>query len=224
MLQQFQRETGVRLQRDNITLKTADGQMYVNATRVLGVDVFSPAAFTAAVLECYRQINGVARFLRERVPGFEQARIGQVSPILGVRETRHIDGEYTLSGKDSLRAACASTTASLPMRRHSTSTTRKAATSTFRACHRTRSRTAAWCRRASSNYWSPASSISADHDAHARSRNMPACMSTGQAAGVAAAIAIDAGARVRDVPVARVQAVLREWKMPLHPEEIADQT
>jgi hypothetical protein len=33
--------------------------------------------------------------------------------------------------------------------------------------------------------------ISADHEAHARSRNMPACMATGQAAGVAAAIAVE---------------------------------
>ncbi|MCY0572702.1 FAD-dependent oxidoreductase, partial [Klebsiella pneumoniae] len=54
-----------------------------------------------AILECYRQIEGVCRFLRERVPGFEQARLGQVSPILGVRETRHIEGEYTLTGPDS---------------------------------------------------------------------------------------------------------------------------
>ena len=33
-LQKFQAETGIRLQRDNITLKTAGGRMYVNATRV----------------------------------------------------------------------------------------------------------------------------------------------------------------------------------------------
>ena len=43
--------------------------------------------------------------------------------------------------------------------------------------------------------------ISADHVAHARSRNMPACMATGQAAGVAAAIAIEEGATVRNVAV-----------------------
>ena len=101
MLRRFQEETGVKLQRDNITLKTADGQMYINATRVLGVNVFSPEEFTAAILECYRQIEGVVRFLQERVPGFEASRLGQVSPILGVRETRHILGEYTLTGSDS---------------------------------------------------------------------------------------------------------------------------
>ena len=64
--------------------------------------------------------------------------------------------------------------------------------------------------------------ISADHTAHARSRNMPACMATGQAAGIAAAVAIDEGVTVRKVPVAKVQAILRSLDMPLHASEIRD--
>ena len=61
----------------------------------MGVNVFLPVEFTNAVLECYRQIEGVARYLRERIPGFEKARIEQIAPVLGVRETRHIVGEYS---------------------------------------------------------------------------------------------------------------------------------
>ena len=78
-LRKFQEESGITLQRDNITLKTANGIIYVNGTRVLGVDIFSPAQFSAAIVECYRQIEGVAKFLRDRVPGFETAGIGQIS-------------------------------------------------------------------------------------------------------------------------------------------------
>lgn len=62
--------------------------------------------------------------------------------------------------------------------------------------------------------------ISADHAAHSRSRNMPACMTTGQAAGIAAAVAIDSGVTVRQVNVKRVQELLRELGMPLHGEEV----
>jgi hypothetical protein len=62
--------------------------------------------------------------------------------------------------------------------------------------------------------------ISADHAAHARSRNMPACMATGQAAGVAASVAIDEGVQVRDVTVSKVQKILREMGMPIHSEEV----
>jgi hypothetical protein len=64
--------------------------------------------------------------------------------------------------------------------------------------------------------------ISADHDAHARSRNMPACMATGQAAGVAAAIAVEDGVTVRQVQVAKVQAALRAIGMPLRASEITE--
>ena len=49
---------------------------------------------------------------------------------------------------------------------------------------------------------------------------MPACMATGQAAGVAAAVALEAGSTVREAPVARIQEILREMKMPLHCNQV----
>ena len=85
-IQAYKAETNIDLPRENITLKTANGLMYVNATRVLGVNVFSPTEFSAAVVECYRQIEEYARFLIAKVPGFSQAKIAQVAPVLGVRE------------------------------------------------------------------------------------------------------------------------------------------
>ncbi len=219
MLRRFQEETGVRLQRDNITLKTADGQMYVNATRVLGVDVFSPAQFTAAILECYRQIEGVAQFLVSRVPGFEGARLGQVSPILGVRETRHILGGYTLTGKDSrgesrFEDSIASDSSALDIHDPKGGDVDFQSMPPYEIPYR------CLVPQGVEQMLVAGRSISADHEAHARSRNMPACMSTGQAAGVAAAIAIEEGVSVRNVPVSKVQAALRELGMPLHAEEI----
>jgi hypothetical protein len=218
-LQAFQKETGVRLQRDNITLKTADGQMYVNATRVIGVDVFSPEQFSAAILECYRQIEGVARFLKERIPGFEAARIGQVSPILGVRETRHIQGEYTLTGHDShgktrFEDSIAADSSALDIHDPKGGDVDFQSMPPYEIPYRCllplgveQMLVAGRC-------------ISADHDAHARSRNMPACMATGQAAGIAAAIALEEGTTVRNVPIAKVQHALRGLGMPLHAEEV----
>lgn len=220
MLRRFQEETGVRLQRDNITLKTADGQMYVNATRVLGIDVFSPEQFTAAILECYRQIEGVVRFLNERVPGFESARLGQVSPILGVRETRHIVGEYTLTGPDSrgetrFEDSIAVDASALDIHDPKGGDVDFQSMPPYEIPYR------CLVPQQVEQILVAGRCISADHEAHARSRNMPACMSIGQAAGVAAAIAIDEGTTVRRVPVAKVQDALREWRMPLHPEDIA---
>jgi hypothetical protein len=219
MLRRFQAETGVKLQRDNITLKTADGQMYVNATRVLGVNVFNPQEFTAAILECYRQIEGVARFLKERVPGFEAARLGQVSPILGVRETRHILGEYTLTGADSrgettFEDTIAADVSALDIHDPKGGDVDFQSMPPYEIPYR------CLLPRGIEQVLVAGRCISADHEAHARSRNMPACMATGQAAGIAAAIAVEEGVRVRDVPVKKVQAALRALGMPLRANEV----
>jgi hypothetical protein len=218
-LRRFQDETGVRLQRDNITLKTADGRMYVNGTRVTNVDVFDPVQFTAAVLECYRQIEGVARYLRERVPGFEQARIEAIAPVLGVRETRHVLGDYTLTGADSLGGtrfedSIAADASALDI--HDP----KGADVDFQGLRPYEIPYRCLLPQQVEQMLVAGRCISADHAAHARSRNMPACMATGQAAGIAAAVAIDERVTVRNVPIAKVQQRLRRLGMPLHGDEV----
>jgi glycine/D-amino acid oxidase-like deaminating enzyme len=222
-LRQFQAETGIKLQRDNITLKTAGGRMYVNATRVMDVDVFDPLQFTAAVIECYRQIDGVARYLRERIPGFQNARIEQVAPVLGVRETRHIQGGYVLTGEDSLQGhsfedSIAADASALDI--HDP----KGADVDFRGLTPYEIPYRCLVPQGIEQLLVAGRCISADHSAHARSRNMPACMATGQAAGIAAAVAIEQGVTVRHVPVAEVQRRLRLIGMPLHGDEVLGTT
>jgi hypothetical protein len=218
-LQKFQADTGITLQRENITLKTADGLMYVNATRVLGVDVFSPVEFTNAILECYRQIEAVAKLLRERVPGFERATIGQIAPVLGVRETRHVKGEYTLTGPDALEGrsfedSIAADASALDI--HAP----KGADVDFQGMRPYEIPYRCLLPLGVEQLLVAGRCISADHIAHGRSRNMPACMATGQAAGIAAAIAIDDGVPVRKVSVQKVQEILRSIGMPLHSNQI----
>jgi hypothetical protein len=219
MLRKFESDTGIKLQRDNITLKTADGLMYVNATRVLGINIFNPVEFSAAIVECYRQIEAVSKFLRERVPGFENARIGQIAPVLGVRETRHVKGEYTLTGDDSLGGkrfedSIAADVSALDI--HDP----KGGDVDFRSMQPYEIPYGCLVPLGVEQMLVAGRCISADHTAHARARNMPACMATGQAAGIAAAVAIDEGVSVRTVPVAKVQEILRSMNMPLHADEI----
>jgi len=218
-LKKFQRDTGIQLQRDNITLKTAGGRMYVNATRVMGVDVFSPVEFTNAVLECYRQIEGVARYLRECIPGFEHARIEQIAPVLGVRETRHVVGDYTLTGDDAINGhhfedSIAADASALDI--HDP----KGADVDFQGLRPYEIPYRCLLPQGVEQLLVAGRCISADHAAHARSRNMPACMATGQAAGVAAAVAVESGTTVREVSVAEVQKRLRALGMPLFGEEV----
>jgi hypothetical protein len=216
----FQERTGIKLQREDITLKTAHGVMYVNATRVIDVDVFDPTQFTNAILECYRQIEAVARMLCEGVPGFEQAMIGQISPVLGVRETRHIVGEYTLTGQDAIEGchfvdSIGADVAAMDI--HDP----KGANVDFRSMIPYEIPYRCLVPVGVEQLLVAGRCIAADHIAHGRSRNMPACMATGQAAGIAAAVAVDDGATVRAVDVAKVQAILRGLGMPLFGADVA---
>jgi hypothetical protein len=220
MIHRFEARTGIRLQRERITLKTANGVMYVNATRVRDVDIFDPLQFTAAILECYRQIEAVARMLREELPGFEQATIGQISPVLGVRETRHIIGDYTLTGQDALEGrrfedSIGADSSALDI--HDP----KGANTDFRSVQPYDIPYRCLVPKTVEQLLVAGRCISADHIAHGRARNIPGCMTTGQAAGIAAAVAIEDGVPVCAVNVAKVQAILRGLGMPLHAEDIA---
>jgi hypothetical protein len=59
--------------------------------------------------------------------------------------------------------------------------------------------------------------ISCDANSHGFMREIPQCWVTGQGAGVAAAIAVSQGVRVRDVDIDRVQAALLGQGVYLRP-------
>lgn len=67
-----------------------------------GTDV---QALTAGELEGRRQIVDYLRFLRAKVPGFEQAYILDIAPQLGIRETRRLVGEAVLTQDHVLQCA-----------------------------------------------------------------------------------------------------------------------
>src|SRR5205807_6759871 len=90
--------------RDRIGVETGPvpGVVTINATRVHGVDGTDPDAVSRAEIETQRQMFEVFWFLRRRVPGFERAWLLDSAYQLGVRETRHILGGYTLTLDDVL--------------------------------------------------------------------------------------------------------------------------
>ncbi len=57
---------------------------------------------TYGELEGRAQAAQLADFLREHVPGFEEAFLADTAPRLGIRETHRIEGEYALTAQDVL--------------------------------------------------------------------------------------------------------------------------
>lgn len=76
------------------------GTVLINATRVYNVDGTSADDLTRADLEGRRQAFQVAAFMRKYVPGYEHAYLAETASSVGVRETRHVQGEYLLTEQD----------------------------------------------------------------------------------------------------------------------------
>jgi FAD dependent oxidoreductase len=90
--------------RDRIGIETGPvpGVVTINATRVHGVDGTDPDALSRAEVETQTQMFELLRFLRRRVPGFRSARLLDAAYQVGVRESRHVVGDYVLTLDDVL--------------------------------------------------------------------------------------------------------------------------
>lgn len=80
------------------------GVTYHNVTRVLNVDITRAEDLTRAEIEGRRQVMEIVRYYRRHIPGFEKCRLQAIAPSLGMRESRRIVGEYTLTAEDVLSA------------------------------------------------------------------------------------------------------------------------
>lgn len=76
------------------------GEFIINMTRVAKLSAVDAFDLTAAEIEGRRQAHETVRFLKKYVPGFENCVLISTGPHIGIRESRKIDGVYTLTGED----------------------------------------------------------------------------------------------------------------------------
>ncbi len=69
-------------------------------SRIAGIDALAADDLTRAAMAGRQQVKSIVRFLRERVPGFERSVLAGIAERIGVRETRRIHGQYTLTEED----------------------------------------------------------------------------------------------------------------------------
>ncbi len=188
-----------------------DGSVFCNSVHVRGVDGTDPIAIGAATQEGRRRCHQLAQFLRSDVPGFEQAHMSMLSPTVGVRETRKLEGMYRLTGHDLATGTKFSdgiVSCDNPIddvMRESAGMTHEAALGTggyytipFRAL----------VPKTVENLMFAGRIISADPVAFASVRGMPQCMAMGQATGTAAALTLRSGTSVQQVSIDRLVSEL----------------
>lgn len=185
--------------------------MVANMTRVPNVDGTDPASLTRAELEGRRQVGEYARFLIERVPGYERAYLAAVGIQIGIRESRRLVGAYRLTKEDVLAArkfpdGIAQCGAPIEDHHsgHDTHWQYLPEGEVYDIPYR------ALLPVEVENLLVAGRCLSATHDAHASCRSMAQCMAMGQAAGVAAAMAARKDSACSDVDVIALRTRLHD--------------
>ena len=175
------------------------GVFHTNMTRVSGIDPTDPWAYTAAEIEGRIQVAEYARFLKDKVPGYEQSFLLNTSVWIGTRETRRLIGHYVLTREDVVGArqfADAIALCGAPVEDHDggqgtiwqhVGETGIPTGLTYGVPYR------CLLPIETQGLLVAGRCLSATHDAHASVRSIAQCMALGQAAGTAAAMSFQAG-------------------------------
>ncbi|WP_432179826.1 FAD-dependent oxidoreductase [Streptomyces sp. NBC_00063] len=172
-------------------LKTpVPGVVWCNCPHMTGFDGTDPVSLTEAEFEARARIGAVLDSIRSDLPGFANAYLLDVAEQMGVRQTRLLQGEYVVTKED------------VTSRRHFADSVARGR-----------------------DYYTPYRALlprdvdqllvagrhySATPEAQRISREIPPCMAMGQAAGIAAATAVEQGVVVRAVDPAVIQRRMRE--------------
>jgi glycine/D-amino acid oxidase-like deaminating enzyme len=166
------------------------------------VNATDPELLSRAEMEGRRQALEYARFLHDRVPGYEEAHLAGFGVQIGIRETRRIHGEYRLTREDVLEARRFDDQIGLcgaPIEDHHGGADTTWTYLPDGQCVGIPYRTLLPQRM--TNLLVAGRCFSATHDAHASVRSMAQCMAMGQAAGTAAAMAGSRGVSPKEIPV-----------------------
>jgi hypothetical protein len=187
------------------------GVYFFNTLHVCGLSGIDTRELSRAEIEGRRLVRAISRDLVKNIPGFENAYLIKTGTKIGVRETRHLIGEYTITAEDVIGgrrfddgiARCAY---EIDIHSPDNKATRHVVLDKgvfyeipYRCLlplHGPRNVLIA-CR-----------AISATHDAHASLRIMPTMSAIGEAAGIAAAQSLDLQNDVHAVDAAALKEML----------------
>lgn len=166
------------------------GVVWCNAPHMSGFDGTDPVSLTTAEFSARDRIAAAVQLCKDTLPGFENCYVVDVAEQMGVRQTRLLQGEYVVTSDD------------VKGRKHFADSVARGR-----------------------DYYTPYRALlprdvdqllvagrhySATPQAQKMSREIPPCMAMGQAAGLAASVAIERGIDVRDVPATDIQILMRK--------------
>lgn len=191
-----------------------DDVLHFNSTRIVGKSAIDPQDLTEAEIEGRRQAYELFRFLKDNIPAFKNSELLMSASQIGIRESRRIEGEYTITEDDILSTkkfedSIARGTYSIDIHNPEGTGTKiqdipygNYYTIPYRAL----------VPKGIYNLIVAGRPISATHEAHSAYRIMPICTCIGEGAGIAASIAIKEDIRFKEVDYKKIQVLLDKNK------------
>ena len=194
---------------------TLPGVVTCNMTNVTDIDGTHAEDLTEATVTCRKQMDDIVKYLREFVPGYENCFIISSASLIGVRETRHFKGKYTLTEQDILEAKVFDDyvvkDAHFNFDVHNITGAGLDKTGVQKNFKQDKGYTIPYrclLPEVKENLLLCGRNISGTHMAHSNFRAMPICVGTGEAAGTASAIAVKHNCKLIDVDVKKIQDML----------------
>ena len=194
---------------------TIPGIVTCNMTNVTDIDGTKAESLTRAEIVCRKQMPEIVKFLREYVPGYEKCYIVGGASLMGVRETRHFEGEMTITEEEIAQAVQHDdyvvydawfnfdvhniTGPGLDETGCQAKFTQKKGYTIPYGC---------LVPKKIDGLLLSGRNISGTHMAHSNFRVMPICMGIGEAAGAAAALTVKQNIKPRELDVREIQKVI----------------
>lgn len=193
-----------------------------NIGHIFDTDCLDETSMTQAMMWGRKSMEEYLKFYREYVPGCDHIELVATAPLLGVRESRRIKCDYMLGVQDFLERACFEDEIGrycYPVDIHVMNTDeeeyKRFLEEYNKSLHYEKGESYGIPYRSLipvsfDNVLTAGRCMGTDRQMEASIRVMPGCYITGQAAGIAAAMACDAGDDVRSVDVKKLQKALAE--------------
>ena len=194
---------------------TLPGVVTCNMTNAIDIDGTSAEDLTKATLTCRRQMEDIVKYLREFVPGYENCYVISSASLMGIRETRHFKGKYTLHEQDILSARVFDDyvvkDAYFNFDVHNISGAGLDKTGVQKHFKQKKGYTIPYrclLPEAKENLLLCGRNISGTHMAHSNFRVMPICVGIGEAAGAAASISALQNRKLTDIDAAEIRKLI----------------
>ena len=194
---------------------TLPGVVTCNMTNAIDIDGTNADDLTRATFICRKQMDDIVKYLREFVPGYENCYVISSASLMGIRETRHFKGKYTLNEQDILEAKIFDDyvvkDAYFNFDVHNITGSGLDKTGVLKLFKQEKGYTIPYrclIPNVKENLLLCGRNISGTHMAHSNYRVMPICIGIGEAAGAAAYISVSQDSNLKDVDAKEIRQLI----------------